>query len=362
MTGESGMEAVLLCGGASRRLGFPKEMLRVDGAPLAVKTAARLSKVFRKVTIVTNRPAYLRWATDAPVIEDEFPGAGPLAGIHAGLKHSESERAFFLAVDMPLAHNALIVKFIDGAAVCDEPVVARAGGVEQPLFGVYPKSVLGELEGTLAGGADLSARSFLERTGAKFVDLSGDDAKALRDIDAAADLPLLREVFRDVEPLPVAPVEMTRIGGEPAVEDVVAQEWPLGVHVNGWKLATIMCLPTGLRELVLGFIRYLGLVDCMAPVRSVRIDYRARRADLEVEAAEGRIDNAVELLVSSTCGANIYGDALPRLDGVPGSKRPERSRGSTSWRPLRRRWRAFRSDPGRPWRRPPSRSRRYWPP
>jgi len=319
VAGESGMEAVLLCGGASRRLGFPKEMLRVDGAPLAVKTAARLGEVFRRVTIVTNRPAYLRWASDVPVIEDEFPGAGPLAGIHAGLKHSASERAFFLAVDMPLAHNALVAKFIDGAPVCDEPVVARAGGVEQPLFGIYPKALLGKLEETLAGGADLSARSFLERTGANFVDFNDDDAQALRDIDAAADLPLLRKAFDDVEPLPVAPVEMTRIGGEPAVEDVVAQEWPLGVHVNGRKLATVMCLPTGLRELVLGFIRYLGLVDSMAPVRSVSVDYRARRGDLEVEAAQGRIDNAVELLVSSTCGANIYGEALPRLDRIEGS-------------------------------------------
>ena len=312
-------EAVLLCGGGSRRLGFPKEMLRVDGAPLAVKMAARLSELFDKVTVVTNRPAYLQWTLDVPVIEDEFPGAGPLAGIHAGLKGAASERCFFLAVDMPLAHNALIREFIARAAAGDAPVVARADGVEQPLFGLYPRAVLGELERTLSDGAAPSARSFLARTGAQFIDFTGDDARALRDIDAPADLPLLREVFKDVEPLPVARVEMTRVGGEPAAGDVIAQEWPLGVHINGRKLATIMCLPTAARELVLGFTRYLGLVDDLSPVRSVAVDYPARRADLDIDTTDRRIDNAVELLVTSTCGANIYGNALPRLDRIEGS-------------------------------------------
>jgi len=37
--------AALLCGGQSKRLGYPKEMLRVDGEPLAAKMAERLQRL-----------------------------------------------------------------------------------------------------------------------------------------------------------------------------------------------------------------------------------------------------------------------------------------------------------------------------
>jgi len=41
--------AALLCGGLSERLNYPKEMLRVDGAPLAVHLVNRLREVFESV-------------------------------------------------------------------------------------------------------------------------------------------------------------------------------------------------------------------------------------------------------------------------------------------------------------------------
>ncbi|MHC5035091.1 MAG: NTP transferase domain-containing protein, partial [Planctomycetota bacterium] len=63
-------EAVLLCGGNSERLGFAKEMLRVDGVPLAAAMARRLQGLFDAVALVSNHPAYLEHWVNVPIFSD----------------------------------------------------------------------------------------------------------------------------------------------------------------------------------------------------------------------------------------------------------------------------------------------------
>jgi FdhD protein len=109
---------------------------------------------------------------------------------------------------------------------------------------------------------------------------------------------------------------MTRMGGVPSETDVVAEEWPVAVFANGTRLATVMCLPTAIRELALGFMSYLGLARTSEDVRSLDVDYRGRRVLIELDVEERRIRNAIQLLVTSTCGANVYGRDLGELGSV----------------------------------------------
>jgi FdhD protein len=307
--------AVVLCGGESRRLGFPKEMLRVDGAPLAAKLVERLRAAFASVSVISNRPEYLSCFVDAPIYRDDFPGFGPLAGLHAGLKHAPAERSLFLACDMPLAHIDMILALARRATRSPAPaVLARADGRVQPLFGVYSRTLVPGLEQVLARNEDLSVTSFLKGLAVDYVDFAERDAHCLRDIDSPADLALLAEAFSDVEPLPVMTALMTRRGAEGDGRDTVVEEWPVAVYANGTRLATVLSTPTALKELALGFISYLGLVRSIGEVRSADVDYRARRITLELEVENRRIRNAIQQLVTSTCGANVYGSPLPQLE------------------------------------------------
>ena len=309
------MPAVLLCGGASRRMGFPKEMLLVDGAPLVVHRTRALQQVFTDVAISSNTPGYIQPWLDVPVFEDEVQNAGPLAGIHAGLKRSEAEAVFFCACDMPLVHNGIIAAILARAGRSDaRAVVARENGRVQPLLGVYRRSLLPDVEAVLAEQGRTGVCRMIEGIGAEYVDFGGKDAQALRDINSVADLGVLREVFKDVEPLPVKEVAMTRLGGDPADRDVIAEEWPVAVFANGIRLATILCLPTALRRLAIGFASYLGLVHRLDEVESLAADYEARRVAFKLRVPDERIRNSVQMLVTSTCGANIYG---PQLEAMP---------------------------------------------
>ena len=303
------MPAALLCGGDAERLGYPKEMLRVDGAPLAVRLVERLREAFDPVAVISNRPEFLAHCLDAPIHRDEFPGAGPLAGLHAGLKHAGAERCFFLACDMPLVHNALIERIVQRALRSDAPaVIAAAGGRRQPLCGVYAASLVPALERRLAGGEDLSANGFLDEIGPEIVEFEPSEAGCFRDVDAPEDLGMLREAFEEVEPLPVRTVPVPASG---RAEDVVVEEWPAAVHVNGHRLVTVLCLPAAWREMAVGLAAYFGLVRRAEDVRELDVDYGARRIAMELDVTDDQIRSAAQILITSTCGASVYGGLTP---------------------------------------------------
>jgi len=310
------LPAVLLCGGSSERLGYPKEMLRVDGAPLAVKLAARLKDIFASVSVSSNNPLYLRHLLDVPVHEDEPADCGPLAGILTGLRHCGAEAAFFLACDMPNVHGGIIERLLERAeATGAQAVVARASGRVEPLCAVYRSSLIPIIEHALRAGGDLSVRSLLGSVKVEHVDFSGHEAECLHDVDTPQDLWRLRKSFSVVEPLPVRRVEMKRLGAAEAPQsDVAAEEWAVALLVNGIKVATVLCLPAALVQLAVGFASYLGLLERREQVRAADADYEARRVSLDLDVPDESIGAAVQGLVTSTCGANVYG---PEVKEVP---------------------------------------------
>jgi len=318
-------EAFILCGGDSRRMGYPKEMLRVDGEPLAARLLERLREAFERVSLVTSRPAFLRHCVDAPIHTDSFRKAGPLAGLHAGLRAASSPWGFFLACDMPAVHNDLIRSLLQTALATDRPaVVPRAAGRRQPLCAVYSRALLPEIEHRLRDPGDRSVNSFLDAVQPEIVDVPESASVQFRDLDEPDDLHLLRRLYQDVEPLPVA--EHALAGGQ-RTTDAVAEEWPVAVYVNGARLVTVLCLPTALRELGAGLAAYLGLAQDRTDIRRLEPDYHARRVEMELDASDDDIRRATMLLVTSTCGANVYGAQAPSYEGteLPAGFRAARS-------------------------------------
>ncbi len=95
--------------------------------------------------------------------------------------------------------------------------------------------------------------------------------------------------------------------------DRVAEEWPVAIYVNGAKLVTVLCTPSGLQELALGFVAYLSLAKSLDDIRSVAEDRAGKRVLLEMDVDDDQIRRAMQLIVTSTCGANLYGSQLPVL-------------------------------------------------
>ena len=289
--------AFLLCGGQSERLGFPKELLRVQGAPLAVAMVNRLRDVFSDVCVVTNDPAYLRRSLAVPIQGDEYPGLGPLAGIHAGLKRTRGKAAFFLACDMPLVTSRLIRRLLEAAAKSSAPaLVARTPRRAQPLCGVYSTDLAPALAKRLETGRDLGLRRFLKENGADYLDFTGEEAACFRDVDSPEDLPILQEAFGQVEPLPVRRVQIRRAGRPELQEDLLAVERTLQLYLNYLFLTALPCLPNALRELAVGHLLSLGLIESYKDVKGLSVDYELCRATAETGMDVGATIAAARLL------------------------------------------------------------------
>ncbi len=97
---QSQLSAVILCGGKSRRFGSEKGLARINGSTLAEQIITILSTLTDDIWISTNRPD-LYQSIGRPLVEDVYPGCGPISGIHAALSVTLRKYLIVCACDMP---------------------------------------------------------------------------------------------------------------------------------------------------------------------------------------------------------------------------------------------------------------------
>lgn len=138
--------AAILCGGRSRRMGFDKSLLIVNGQFVLGVLAEELAARFGEVMLVVDDcvklesiPALKKFC----IIEDIYPSCGPVGGIATALAKSEAERVFVMGCDMPVIDLAFIGRMravmmqrnSDVALPCHDRFL-------EPLYAFYAKSCL----------------------------------------------------------------------------------------------------------------------------------------------------------------------------------------------------------------------------
>jgi len=141
---------VLLAGGESSRFGSNKALARFRGRRLIEYPALVLTSIFTDCLLITNTPETYTFL-DMPMTGDLFPGAGPLAGIHAALKLLHNPAVFVAACDMPFLDKDLI-KYLCSLADDHDAVLPRTARGLEPLHAVYRRSALGKIEKQLRKG------------------------------------------------------------------------------------------------------------------------------------------------------------------------------------------------------------------
>ena len=92
--------AIILAGGKSSRMGFDKQLLKVNERKLMDSIIQKLNREFDEIIIVSNKPE-LYIGLSHIITRDILEDKGALGGIHAGLSFSSSKYAFVTACDMP---------------------------------------------------------------------------------------------------------------------------------------------------------------------------------------------------------------------------------------------------------------------
>lgn len=144
------MTAVILAGGKSRRMGRDKLLLPLEGERLLDRAVRRYGEFFSRVLVSVSGPERYPELGEARVF-DLYPGAGPLAGLHAGLL-AAGEDVFLTGADMPFSSPEKALQLISLCAGKEAGVLTDADGRWEPLFGFYRRSLLPRAVALLAQG------------------------------------------------------------------------------------------------------------------------------------------------------------------------------------------------------------------
>jgi molybdopterin-guanine dinucleotide biosynthesis protein A len=127
------IEAFILAGGASSRMGTDKSQLLIDRQTFAERISETLLKVTDSVTIVGRQSE----ESSLPSIVDVYPQWGALGGLHAALTACRRDWAIVVACDLPFVTAELFSSLASLRLDHEAVVPIQPDGRPQPLAALY---------------------------------------------------------------------------------------------------------------------------------------------------------------------------------------------------------------------------------
>lgn len=137
--------AIIMAGGKSTRMGSDKSMLPINGMP-AIKHLIKCLQPHFDHVIISSSNISRHSFQGVLVVKDSQPGKGPLMGIFSALRASRNDVNFVIACDIPEVDIDFVRRMVAESHDV-EAVVPQTGPTHyEPLFAVYKKAVLTEIE------------------------------------------------------------------------------------------------------------------------------------------------------------------------------------------------------------------------
>lgn len=156
----SEVTGIVLAGGLGRRMsadgqGIDKGLQPFRGRPMALHAIERLAPQVLTLLVNANRHLERYREFGWPVVSDAIEGfAGPLAGLHAGMRVARTRYVVTVPCDSPFLPSDLVARL--SAALASTPgarlAVARTGARAHPVFTLLERALLEDLEVYLASG------------------------------------------------------------------------------------------------------------------------------------------------------------------------------------------------------------------
>lgn len=153
---------LVLAGGLGSRMspdgaGTDKGLMPFRGRPMVAQVIERFAPQVGPLLVNANRNFARYAAFGRPLVPDALAGhAGPLAGLHAGMRAARTRWIATTPCDSPFIPDDLIVRLWAGLHASPEGgariAVARTGARAHPVFMLAECSLLESLEAFLASG------------------------------------------------------------------------------------------------------------------------------------------------------------------------------------------------------------------
>ena len=181
------MAAVVLAGGASRRMGRDKATLPYAGKTLVERVVSVVSPRCSPVFVIAAEGQPLP-TLHAEVLRDEVRGVGPLLATGRGLRAAAAaglELAFVCAVDMPFLSADVIDELAGPAVRLGVDVVLPWDGRDHYLAGIY-RTALADRVAELIAGGERSMRALVDAVDTQRIVMP--EQRSLTNVNTTADL------------------------------------------------------------------------------------------------------------------------------------------------------------------------------
>ncbi|QCJ44932.1 molybdenum cofactor guanylyltransferase [Bacillus sp. S3] len=158
--------AIILAGGKSSRMGTNKALLKINEKTTIESMADKLKLLFDDIILVTNDSEQYEFL-GLKMVADQYPGMGPLAGVHAGLLASDYDVNVIVACDMPFVSTELAEVLVTSCGHYDA-VVPVINGKQHPLFAVFHKNAAAEALVCIEAGR-LRMKHLLDQLNVRYV-------------------------------------------------------------------------------------------------------------------------------------------------------------------------------------------------
>ena len=197
---------IILAGGKSTRLGRDKASEILLERSLLQRVVDHLDGVVDEIVVVKapdqSLPATVS-TTPLRVVEDAYPGTGPLGGVYTGLISTEAPGIVAVACDMPVLQPALLrelLRLLPG----HDLVAPIKESLPEPLCTAYAKSCIDTIRARLDAG-EYKASGYFDEVDALLLEPDAwqpfdPDGLSFLNINLEDDLHRVRHVLLSQEP------------------------------------------------------------------------------------------------------------------------------------------------------------------
>lgn len=179
--------AVLLAGGASRRMGRDKSTLFWKGSTLLVHQAGILRRTGAHRLLLSARDPQAGMPEGFSLVKDSEAGAGPAAALADAWREADADVLMALAVDLPRMPPDYLRDLALGAWQQERSVVPVLGGRYEPLAAAWHRSCLIEFIGAAGRSLQDICATLVKMELITVRDVSDGEAQLFENINTPAD-------------------------------------------------------------------------------------------------------------------------------------------------------------------------------
>ena len=131
------INAYILCGGKSSRMGTDKGFVKFRNKCFMDWCLEAVSQITRNIHLVTGEKKYAQFGY--PLLEDIYKEKGPVGGIHTALENSTTDWNLILSCDIPGITGSLLKKLVYRTPGATSVAFLNSTSQDYPLVAMYHK-------------------------------------------------------------------------------------------------------------------------------------------------------------------------------------------------------------------------------